>query len=683
MRAMFLCATVIAVLAPLVAASEIHNAALSGDLDTVREIVSADPTQAVATDVRNDTPIHIAVAGGHLDVVRYLLDQGVPVDVGDNEGTTPLGGAVIHGHTEIAQLLIDRGARIDATDVNGETPLHWAVYNGRTELARMFIGFGADINARKTNGSTPLHGAAFYDHPECVRLLLDNGADADVRTSGLYTPLLSAAAGQGGLEVVTMLVEAGADVYDRNDQGENAVMLAARAGKADVVEYLMMNGVSIFAKSDQAGRSAMHYAASSGSVDVLRLLLSTAGDIEEESDGGWTPLFWAVIRGQTEAALFLLEQGADPDIMGPDGNGILMYAGRQSSPELVRAMLAHRADPNRREEQTGRTFLHQMALTGVAESVGLALDGGADIDAKDDSGMTAIQYAAKYGHRVSADLLRSRGASTKKLEENYGDNEKLGRAVRSGQASMWHLGHCGWALKTESHFLIFDYWNGAGAGPDSPGLTNGRINPAEIAGEDVYVFVTHEHADHFDPAIFEWAETLPNVTYVFGFRPELQPQYRQEGYPGPEYIYVGPRETTSAGGMNIRTIAANDAGVGFLVEVDGLTLFHAGDHAGWAEGERDGYFAEIDYLDPYVEALDMAFVNVTGCHAHDPEALEEGNIYTIRTLEPKLIIPTHGAGREYVYEEARDRARELGVDTPFCCPANRGDSYFYSAGGLM
>ncbi len=683
MRTIVLTVAVCAALAQAALASPVHEAASGGDLEAVKTIVSSDAAQATAANVRNDTPIHLAVAGGHIDVVRYLLDQGVPVDIGDNEGTTPLSVAAIHGEIDIGRLLIDRGARIDATDVNGETPLHWAAYNGQPEFVRMLIEMGADINARKTNGSTPLHGAAFYDHPDCVRLLLENGADTDARTSGLYTPFLSGAAGQGGMGVITALVDAGVDVHDRNDQGENAVMLAARAGKPDVVEYLMMNGVSIYAKSNDAGRSATHYAAMNGNVEILRMLTSTGARVDEESDGGWTPLFWAVLRGQSDAALFLLEKGADPNIEGPDGNAILTYATREWQPEVVRGLLEHGADPNAREEGTGRTLLHQMALAGVAEGVTMALEAGADVDTKDDAGMTAIQYAARYGHRGAAEVLEARGASTRKLEKNYDGCEALKKEVRTGQASMVYLGHCGWALKTESHLLVFDYWSGWGTTPDEPALVNGHIDPAEIADLDVCVFVTHEHSDHFDPVIFEWADRLPNVTYVYGFRPELLPQYREAGYPGPEYVYVGPRESATVDGMEVRTVAANDAGVGFLVDVDGLTLFHAGDHAGWAEGERDGYIAEIDYIAPFVDGLDMAFVNVTGCHTHDPEALLEGNLYTIRTLEPRLIIPTHGAGREYVYEEAREAASEAGVQVPFCCPANRGDSYFYGPNGLM
>jgi hypothetical protein len=118
--------------------------------------------------------------------------------------------------------------------------------------------------------------------------------------------------------------------------------------------------------------------------------------------------------------------------------------------------------------------------------------------------------------------------------------------------------------------------------------------------------------------------------------------------------------------------------VGFLVNVDGLSLYHAGDHAGWADGERDGFFSEIDYLRPFVGSLDLAFVNVTGCHAHDPERLREGNLYTIRELEPRVLVPTHAINREYVYAQASEELAAAGAATVFCCPGNRGDSYFYN-----
>ena len=384
------------------------------------------------------------------------------------------------------------------------------------------------------------------------------------------------------------------------------------------------------------------------------------------------------MRGSREAAETLLEHGADVNADPPDGMSAMMRAFDGGHFEIVELLLDHGADVNAVEDNTHRTVLHGAALRGWEDFAELLLDAGADTDVKDDEGMTALHYAGKYGHRSIVDLLESRGARARGMEKNYGRCPLLDRGVDDGQASMWYLGHCGWAIKTDDHFLIFDYWNGAGADPASPCLTNGHIDPSEIADENVYVFVTHEHRDHYDEIINGWEGEVENLTYVFGFRPELTPAYRDSGYFGPDYQFVGPRETASIDGIEIRTISANDAGVGFLVEVDGLTLYHAGDHAGWADDERDGFIAEIDYLDPYVDDLDLAFVNVTGCHAHDPERLREGNVYTLNTLRPKLLIPTHAGNREYVYRRAADELAAAGVTTSVCCPGNRGDGYFYN-----
>ncbi len=682
MRLTFLCVMVLAVSLCAAYAGEIHDAAREGDLDAVRAIVEADPTQLNEKDVRNDTAIHLASIGGHTELVRYLLDAGALIDIGDNENTTALGCVAIHGHMDIAELLIERGAAVDVADDNGNTPLRWAVYNLHGDLARLFIEHGASLDVVGGNGSTLLHGAAYGGDAELVQLLLDYGLGVNTRNGAGYTPLLSGVVGRAEPDVLGALIDAGADIHDRNFDGYNAFMLAARRDSINIAEYLMEQGVSMHARADFNGMSVIHNAAAGGNTALMEMLLDDGFDIDDECSDGWTALHWAVLRGQVEAAELLLERGAYPDPSRRDGLTPLHETLRSWNPELAGLIMESGADLEAAATATGQTFLHRATLAGLADGVELAVEHGADVNAADDAGMTPLHYAARYGHRGIADYLGEHGATATDLEENYGRHALLDRQVSEGEVAMWYLGHCGWALKTDEHFLIFDYWSG-GAIPETPCLANGSIDPAELSDENVYVFVTHEHGDHFDPTIFSWSETMPNVTYVFGFRPELQPQYRQAGYEGPEYEFAGPREHVELDGMNIHTIAANDAGVGFLVEVDGLVLYHAGDHAGWAEGERDGYFAEIDYLAPFIDELDMAFVNVTGCHAHNPDALREGNLYTIDAFQPKLIIPTHAGGREHVYREEEATARENGVATPFCCPANRGDSYVYSGGELM
>jgi ankyrin repeat protein/L-ascorbate metabolism protein UlaG (beta-lactamase superfamily) len=662
-------------------ASEIHNAAAQGDLARVRAILAEAPDAGQEKDERNDTPLHLAAVNGHVEVVRLLLDSGVPVWIGDNEESSALDVASSRGHTDVVELLIARGANVRRHDLNGMTALHFAAYNGQAEVARILLDHGADIVYQTRNGSTPLHGAAYDGSVPVIELLLERGADVNVRNGALYSPILSAAAGPAGRDAVELLLEHGADVHDRNNQGETALIMAARAGKRDVAELLLDRGVSVQAFSDGGQETALHAAAQAGNIEIIELLIEGGADVNATGSFGWTPLGWTAVRGNAEAAAALIREGADVDAANQNGITPLMWAFEDGHAEVMRLLIEGGADVNARDAGWDRSILHGAALRGRADLATLALDHGADVNAVDACGMTPIEYAGRYGHRELVTLLRSRGASDGDIEENYGRSPLLDRNPEEGEAALWYLGHCGWGIKTAGHFLIFDYWKD-GEPPAAPCLANGHVVPSEIGDRDVIVFVTHEHGDHFDPKIFEWADAFDDITYVYGFRPELLPQYRAEGYPGPAYEYLGPRETASIGGVEVRTIEANDAGVGFLVEVDGLMLYHAGDHAGWADGERDGFTAEIDYLDPYVDELDLAFLNVTGCHAHDPERLMEGNLYTIEKLAPKVMVPTHAANREYVYREAAEEIAARGVTTAVRYPENPGDSFYYGGGDM-
>jgi ankyrin repeat protein/L-ascorbate metabolism protein UlaG (beta-lactamase superfamily) len=663
-------------------ALEVHDAAAAGDVAAVESMISADAELLTARNERNETILHVAATGGHLDVVRFLLERGLPVDIGDNEGSTALDAAAIQGHLELVAYLLEEGSDPTHADDFGMTPLHFACYNGHADIARLLIDHGADVHAARSTGGMPIHGAAYDGHIECINLLMEHGADINARTVGGYTPIISAAAGTAGLEAIELLVQHGADIHDRQFNGDSALMYAARAGKADVAEYLIGAGAGVASRND-FGWQAIHNAADSGNAEMLTLLLENGAEVDAKEGNGLTPLWWAAVRGMAEGGAVLLAHGADPNIAPVNGGACaLMRAVDGGSLDFARLLLENGADSNVTDLNSGQTCLHHTALRGWSDLTELLLENGADFDIEDSLGMTPLRYAGRYGHRDVVDLLKANGATAPDMEENYGRSPLLDREIADGEASMWYLGHCGWAIKTGDHFLIFDYWSGQGQGPATPCLLNGHIDPAEISSENVYVFVTHEHGDHYDPVINSWEGEIEDLTYVFGFTPELTPAYRQAGYDGPAYTGMSPREHLAIGDMNVRTISANDGGVAFLVEVDGLTLYHAGDHAGWADGERDGFFEEIDYLAPYVDDLDMAFLNVTGCHAHDPERLREGNIYTLDTLGPKLLIPTHASGREYVYRDVAQEMAAEGVTTPVCLPDFRGDGFFYAGGRI-
>jgi ankyrin repeat protein/L-ascorbate metabolism protein UlaG (beta-lactamase superfamily) len=664
---------------PAGAPPAIHKAAESGDLDRIRDLVHEDAGAVAATNGQGFTPLHVAAVSGQRQAAELLLALGANVNATANDGTTPLHVAAANGRNEMVSFLASKGADITHADPSGMTPLHFAAYAGHTATAEALISLGADVDAQKINGSRPIHGAALGGFTETVAMLLARGADANTPNRNGYTPFLTACS-TGRLDVMKMLLDAGADPMAKLPDGGTALHVAVQSGSKEAVDLLLTRGFNLAAAAGSEA-SVLAFAVFGGNLEIIKSLVEAGARVNPDPGSEMTPLGLAIEGNKIEIAEYLISKGADVNAGNRTGVTTLAVAVQSGSTDMVKLLLRGGADPNLKDTGFGRTALHTAALAGYRNMVEALLDGGAAVNATDLAGRTPLELAARHGHKSVAQTLKARGGKADKLEENYGRSPLLSKNLRTGEAEIWYLGHCGYAVKTQKHLLVFDYWP-RGAAPETPCLANGHVDPSEIADLDVTVFATHDHADHFDSTIFDWAKQVKHITYVYGFKPEESPQARETGYRGPAYTFIGPRETKKVGDLEVATIAANDAGVGFVVQADGLTLFHAGDHAGWAEGEKQGYLDEIDYLADKGLAMDLTFINVTGCHAHNPDALKEGNLYTIGKLSPKAVFPTHGVDRESVYAEAAKAIADAGVKTPVACPQARGDHYFYSKGQL-
>lgn len=94
---------------------------------------------------------------------------------------------------------------------------------------------------------------------------------------------------------------------------------------------------------------------------------------------------------------------------------------------------------------------------------------------------------------------------------------------KSGGAVVWHLGHCGLAVRTANLLLIFHHQEKRDGPqpkvtPHDRSLARGWIDPNEISGLSVRFFVTHSLADHFDPVIFGWKDVVSDIEYYFGWK---------------------------------------------------------------------------------------------------------------------------------------------------------------------
>ena len=199
-------------------------------------------------------------------------------------------------------------------------------------------------------------------------------------------------------------------------------------------------------------------------------------------------------------------------------------------------------------------------------------------------------------------------------------------------ARIWYLYHSGFAVQTAEHFLIFDYWKQR---PKGKGLESGVIDPNELSEYDVIVFVSHNHGDHFNRSILDWGQVIPKLRLVIS----------DDISNIPGALMIGQGKRAELHDFKLETLASNDEGVAFVVDIDGLCIYHAGDLNWWHwEGEPDDYNEDMaaSYKSQIAllssRSIDLAFVPV------DPRLEKQyawGINFLMQTVDVRHVIPMH------------------------------------------
>lgn len=188
----------------------LFDAAKAGNLSGVQEAMArgADPNSR-DNSLMECVPLRWACVYGHLDVARYLVENGADVNARDRRKShAPLHDAV--EYPELVKLLVENGADVDAADDDGLTPLLAACIGGCLDSAKLLIEHGANVNhANRTSRYTPLMAAANYGHVAVAQLLLDNYADVNATNTDGHSALW-AAVKFGYPKLATLLRKAGA-----------------------------------------------------------------------------------------------------------------------------------------------------------------------------------------------------------------------------------------------------------------------------------------------------------------------------------------------------------------------------------------------------------------------------------------------------------------------------------------
>jgi len=432
----------------LAAAREGQTAAVEAALKSGVDANAAEPDGTRA--------LHYAVSRNDARATRLLLARGADARAATNLQVTPLLLACSNGNVEIVQLLLAAKADLNARDLAGETMLMAAARAGSPAVIRVLLQAGAELDARDTEyGQTALHLAARAGNVDGVRALLEAGADVMARTRigpeppfrriggtqgkgvekspargarpaipGGKTPLHFAAR-DGHLEVVRELLDAGAEIEDRDPNDITPLLLAASNDRVAVARLLLERGADIQA-IDWYGRTSLYAA-----IDVRNR------DSPDPAAGSGTDT-----AGNLVLIRMLLEQGANPNTRIREmpvvrthvlplsslswvdftGETPFIRAALAGDVEVMRLLLAHGADAN---IQTTHGTTALAAAAGVnwtvaqtvtwgpdalLEAVRICFEAGNDVNAANSKGIRAIHGAANRGSDHIIEFLAAHGA---------------------------------------------------------------------------------------------------------------------------------------------------------------------------------------------------------------------------------------------------------------------------------
>ena len=197
---------------------------------------------------------------------------------------------------------------------------------------------GADIEAKGYVNSklTPLLSAANHAHAIGLKVLIDCGADMEVKDNDGDTALMLAT-GYGSFEDVKLLIDSGADIrYQRPKDGITMFLHAARSSKdgPGKMQLFLDCGANIGETYDH-GLTALHEAARLDRTENIEFLLNLKANIDAQDSEGHTPLIWAVQHGQTASVRLLIDSGANLDLKDWRGNTALDRAIECNKPGIA------------------------------------------------------------------------------------------------------------------------------------------------------------------------------------------------------------------------------------------------------------------------------------------------------------------------------------------------------------
>ena len=388
------------------------------DSSWIHNVSSDIPFSEIKSKFWGATMLYAAAHGGHLEVVRFLLENGAFISTESDVHLTALQVAAENGHVEVVKTLYKSGGVAD------QTALHHAVVNNRLSVVKYLLQIGVKDKCIRCDGSlywlktkhryqsqVKLKSLIFPIEKHCYK-----SAYGRLRDDGYIKR-----------NAVSKNIELGELFDDKHLIFCNTALHAAVSlGLKEIIEELISRDKWALACRDYSGRTPLHEAVRRNDSKLVKFLLSTDEakinstcdrwqevqpqteidrslvlSFKESSEYhrdvchcGYTPLHLAARYGYRNIAVTLLENRAGVGIKDCSGGTPLHVAACHNHWDIIIILLKYGADIGSRSFN-GSTPMHSAAACGAIEAIDYLIYHGANINEIDDSGLTPLHYTIR------------------------------------------------------------------------------------------------------------------------------------------------------------------------------------------------------------------------------------------------------------------------------------------------
>lgn len=437
----------------------IHIAVVKGNQE-ILAILLENGAEIEIKDKYNNTPLIHAIHFNNAQMCEMLIHAGADINKFDDNGLTPLHIAVDNNYIEILRLLIHKGADINRTkgiphftDVSCDsTPMHLAIKNGHLEVIKILIQSGANLNIQNAMGETPFMQAVIKDKKEIVDLLLLENQNIDPMSENnqKYLPLHFAAKYNLVSLMQTLLNKPQNNINALNKRNKTALQIAIKYEHIDIVTMLLEANADIPKHDDNC--LPVHFAAKYNIVNLMQKFIEQeAFNPNSLNLEQMTPLHLAVICNHEQITEMLLMAHANPNLEDVHGTTPIMYAVINNNPFICCSLINFNAEINQvtslnlsavslarhleqyamssmletahelKQEEQIIMPLHIAAQTGYVEFMQkLFARGNINLDALDQQGQTPLLIAVCNNDFDICEMLIDGGANINiKYNNNY------------------------------------------------------------------------------------------------------------------------------------------------------------------------------------------------------------------------------------------------------------------------